>query len=93
MTCRLHGLPNIDLSGEDFTTEVCTLHAVNPHTLPDAPLRWQFRTAFSREFALLRAFALQVTGTPTCELDTFIPLALLADYERVDWASVRSPER
>lgn len=85
MTCRLHGLPNIDLSGEDFSTDVCTLHPGNPHTLPDAALRWHFRTTFSRECELLRAFTGQLTGTPTCEADTFIPLALLADYAAADW--------
>jgi len=80
MTCRLHGLPNIDVNGEDFSTDLCTLHPGAPRTLPDAVLRWPFRAAFQRENALLRAFTLQLTGTPTCEADTFIPLALLADY-------------
>ncbi|MHB8707441.1 MAG: YkgJ family cysteine cluster protein [Desulfuromonadales bacterium] len=80
MTCRLHGLPNIDLSGEDFSTDLCTLHPGDPHTLPDTTLRWHFRETFSREISLLRAFSLQLTGTPSCEMDTFIPLALLADY-------------
>jgi Fe-S-cluster containining protein len=80
MTCRLHGLPNIDVSGEDFSTDLCTLHPDDPHTLPAATLRWRFRVTFSREIALLRAFTLQLTGTPTSAADTFIPLALLADY-------------
>ncbi|NJC88111.1 MAG: YkgJ family cysteine cluster protein, partial [Desulfuromonas sp.] len=26
LTCRLHGLPNIDRTGEDFSTDLCTLH-------------------------------------------------------------------
>ena len=80
MTCRLHGLPNIDFSGEDFSADICTLHAGDPHALPDALLRWNFRENFGREINLLRAFTLQLTGEPTCEADTFIPLALLADY-------------
>lgn len=80
MTCRLHGLPNIDLSGEDFSTDLCTLHPGDPHTLPDTILRWRFREIFTREIDLLRAFSLQLTGTPSCDMDTFIPLALLADY-------------
>ncbi len=81
MTCRLHGLPNIDLSGEDFSTDICTLHSGDPHALPDTVLRWRFRESFSREITLLRAFTLQLTGNPTSEADTFIPLALLADYD------------
>lgn len=80
MTCRLHGLPNVDVSGEDFSTDVCTLHPGNPHAIPAEILRWPFRETFSREIALLRAFTLQLTGDPTSEADTFIPLALLADY-------------
>jgi Fe-S-cluster containining protein len=80
MTCRLHGLPNIDLSGEDFSTDFCTLHAGDPHALPADVLRGPFRAIFTREFELLRAITLQLTGTPTSEADTFIPLALLADY-------------
>ena len=80
MTCRLHGLPNLDPSGEDFSTDLCTLHPGDPHTLPGAVLRWPFRETFSREIALLRDFTRQLTDTPTCEADTFIPLALLADY-------------
>jgi Fe-S-cluster containining protein len=85
MTCRLHGLPNIDLSGEDFSTDLCTLHAGDPHALSEAALRWHFRETFTREIALLHGFTRQLTGTSTCEADTFIPLALLADYKRVAW--------
>lgn len=80
MTCRLHGLPNLDLSGEDFSTDLCTLHAGDPFSLPSDTLRWQFRAVYEREISLLRAFTLQLTGVPTSEADTFIPLALLADY-------------
>ena len=91
MTCRLHGLPNIDLCGENFSTDVCTLHPGDSHTLPAEVLRWRFRSTFEREIALLRAFTLQLTGTPTSEADTFIPLALLADYgffvRREEWPS------
>lgn len=88
MTCRLHGLPNIDLAGEDFSTERCTLHAGDPHTLPDATLRWRFRATFAREIELFRSFGEQLTGIPHRELDTFIPLALLADYAAVDWREI-----
>ena len=85
MTCRLHGLPNVDLSGEDFSTDLCTLHPGDPLTLPAGLLRWDFRTAFEKEIRLLRAFTLQLTGTATAEADTFIPLALMASYEVVGW--------
>ena len=66
---------------EDFIAELCTLHRGDPHTLPDAALRWHFRETFTREIELLRELTLALCGTPTCEADTFIPLALLADYD------------
>ena len=85
MTCRLHGLPNLDHSGEDFSTDVCTLHPGDPQALPGELLQWRFRATFEREIELLRAFTAQLTGTPGSEMDTFIPLALLADYDSAGW--------
>lgn len=85
LTCRLHGLPNIDCSGEDFDGTVCTLHAVSPTSLPENVLRWRFREVYSQEVLLFRAFTKKLTGKAWQELDTFIPLALLADYAAVDW--------
>jgi Fe-S-cluster containining protein len=89
MTCRLHGLPNIDLSGEDFSTDLCTLHPGDPHTIPTDILRGPFRDTFTREIELFQLFTAQLTGQAHRELDTFIPLALLADYATVDWQSCR----
>jgi Fe-S-cluster containining protein len=85
LTCRLHGLPNIDVSGEDFDGTVCTLHPGEPTSLPEEILRWRFREVFTREIELFRQFTSELTGRPRQELDTFIPLALLADYDQVDW--------
>jgi Fe-S-cluster containining protein len=89
LTCRLHGLPNIDLSGEDFDGTVCTMHADSPATLSEQILRWRFREVFSKEAALFRTFTKEVTGKSWQELDTFIPLALLADYAAVDWHNLK----
>ena len=85
LTCRLHGLPNIDVSGEDFDGTVCTLHPGEPASLPDDILRWRFREIFTREIELFRHFTRDLTGSSWDELDTFIPLALMADYDKVDW--------
>ena len=85
LTCRLHGLPNIDLSGEDFDGTVCTLHSGDPLALPEPVLRWRFREAFTMEVELFQSFTRSLTGAPVRELDTFIPLALVADYDAVDW--------
>ncbi len=85
LVCRLHGLPNIDISGEDFEGTVCSLHEGNPLSLPEHLLRWRFREVFAQEILLFEAFTRELTGTPYRELDTFIPLALLADYADFDW--------
>ncbi len=88
LTCRLHGLPNIDVSGKDFDGTVCTLHAGEPLDLPEQVLHWQFREVFTREVALFKAFTMELTDGTRNELDTFIPLALLADYADIDWRSL-----
>ncbi|MDT8441943.1 MAG: YkgJ family cysteine cluster protein [Desulfuromonadales bacterium] len=77
MTCRLHGLPNIDRSGEDFSADLCTLHPGDPRRLPPEILQAPFRKLFLREVQLLHRLTGQLTGLPTAEADTFIPLALL----------------
>ena len=89
LTCRLHGLPNIDHSGEDFEGTTCTLHKGSPLELPEDILRWRFRDVFNEEIAIFRKFTKQLTGRSYSELDTFIPLALLADYDKADWQRLK----
>jgi Fe-S-cluster containining protein len=89
MTCRLHGLPNIDAAGGDFDGTVCTLHAGDPMSLPDQVLRWRFREVFAKEVSLFRDFTRELTGRTWLELDTFLPLALIADYAAVDWRKLQ----
>ena len=89
LTCRLHGLPNIDRSGEDFDGTVCTLHKGSPFELPENILRWRFREVFGEEVSIFRKFTRQLTGTTYSELDTFIPLALLVDYDNVEWQKLK----
>ena len=89
LICRLHGLPNIDFSGEDFDGTVCTLHVGEPMDLPEQVLRWRFRDVFTQEVDLLKAFTVDLTGDAQDGLDTFIPLALLADYTAVDWHNLK----
>ncbi|MBW6508702.1 MAG: YkgJ family cysteine cluster protein [Desulfuromonadales bacterium] len=80
LTCRLHGLPNIDCSGESFSDDCCTLNFVDSNPLHRTELRYPFRDAFAREFDLLGLFARQLTGQHQLELDTFIPSGLLIDF-------------
>ena len=90
LTCRLHGLPNIDCSGEDFEGTTCTLHKGSPFELPEDILKWRFREAFAEEVSIFRTFTKQLTGTDFSELDTFIPLALLADYDKANWDKLKA---
>jgi len=80
LTCRLHGLPNIDCSGESFSDDWCTLNFVVGNPLLLTELRYPFRDVFTREFDLLGLFARQLTGRHQLELDTFIPSGLLIDF-------------
>jgi len=80
LTCRLHGLPNIDCSGESFSDDWCSLNFVDTNPLQRTELRYPFRDAFAREFDLLGLFAEQVVGRRQLELDTFIPSGLLIDF-------------
>lgn len=81
MTCRLHGLPLVDICGEVMESEWCTLNFTGIDPLQLDSLKWKFREAFHREGILGRAFTKQLTGLERDELDTFIAAALLIDFE------------
>jgi Fe-S-cluster containining protein len=85
MTCRLHGLPQIDKSGEVFLGEWCSRNFVGMNPLEMDELRHDFQQLFTAEFTLLRAFAQELCGRDSAELDTFIPLALLIDFANFPW--------
>jgi Fe-S-cluster containining protein len=82
MTCRLHGLPNLDGSGESFSDEWCTLNFIGVDPLAMDELRWEFRRTFEAELTLFREFTTRLLGAPCNEIDTFIPLALLIDFDK-----------
>ena len=85
MTCRLHGLPLIDRSGEVLHDEWCTLNFINADPLADEGLREDFTGIFREEVRLFRHFVEKLFGRVFLELDTFIPTALLIDFTRFDW--------
>ena len=85
MGCRLHGLPQVDLSGEVFEESWCNRNFPGTDPLARDDLRWEFRRLFEREIVLFRRFTRQLTGTVHRELDTFIPTALLIDFRQKDW--------
>jgi len=90
MTCRLHGIPNIDLSGESFSDDFCSHNfiGINPLLLPE--LRWAFRRTFAAEINLSHTFTTVLCGRPLRELDTFIPTGLLIDFSGTDWPAATS---
>lgn len=85
MTCRLHGLPHIDISGEIFAAEFCTLNFSTTDPLSMPKLRYPFRATFGQEFDLLGDFATELLGSRQLELDTFIASALLIDFSAENW--------
>ena len=83
MTCRLNGIPLIDVSGEELFDEWCTLNftETDPRTLAD--LRFGFTDLFSRELLLFRELVRNLTGTARNEVDLFIPAAIVMDLNTI----------
>ena len=85
MTCRLNGIPLIDISGEVFFEEWCTLNFIGKDPLSEESLRWGFRSNFRTELELFHLFTERMIGRSVNELDTFIPTALLIDFKNFEW--------
>ena len=83
MTCRLNGIPLIDVSGEELFDEWCTLNftAEDPRHLAD--LRFGFTDLFTRELLLFRELISKLTGSALNEVDLFIPAAIVMDYKKI----------
>jgi Fe-S-cluster containining protein len=85
MTCRLHGIPLIDTDGELMHDDWCTMNFVGEDPLKLAGLAAPFDAMFRQEVALFRDFTGELLQKRMSELDTFIPTALLIDFENLDW--------
>ena len=85
MTCRLNGVPLVDVSGEVFFDEWCTLNFTKKNPLELHELRWEFNVLFRRELLIFRDFTGLLLNKAFNELDTFIPTALLIDFKGFDW--------
>jgi Fe-S-cluster containining protein len=85
MTCRLHGLPLVDFSGEVLHDEWCTLNFKGRNPLELKELRWEFNDLFRKELLIFRELTERLMNKPFNELDTFIPTALLIDFAGYDW--------
>ena len=89
MTCRLHGLPLVDISGEVLHDEWCTLNFTGSNPLGLKDLRWEFNVLFREELLIFRDLTFKLFKHRVNELDTFIPTALLIDFERFPWRKWR----
>lgn len=81
MTCRLHGIPMVDVSGELLFDEWCTLNFTECNPLQMQTLRAPFNDLFTQEQLLFREFTKRLLGRPFNELDTLIPAAVLLDFD------------
>lgn len=86
MTCRLHGIPLVDISGEVFHDEWCTRNFIGESPLENSRLYWEFSVCFQTEIGLFQQFTYKLFNQCVNELDTFIPLSLLMDYRGYDWS-------
>jgi Fe-S-cluster containining protein len=85
MTCRLHGIPLIDISGEFFHDEWCSCNFKNEDPLSREEIRWEFRKCFQEELSIFREFTNILLNQRINELDTLLPLAVLIDFHGFDW--------
>nr|WP_041974405.1 YkgJ family cysteine cluster protein [Geobacter sp. OR-1] len=85
MTCRLHGLPLVDPDGSLLHDEWCTMNFLDSDPTLLTGLRADFTRMFREEVTLFRELERLLLKKGFKELDTFIPLALLVDYENFDW--------
>lgn len=83
MTCRLNGIPLIDVSGEELFDEWCTLNFAKKDPLKLSALRFGFTDLFAQELLLFRELTRSLTGKPINEADLFIPAAIVLDLERI----------
>jgi len=80
MTCRLHGLPLVDVSGEVMHDEWCSSNFPECDPLLLEGLRADFDRILREEVALDRLFTKELLGRVVYECDTLIPAALLIDF-------------
>ena len=83
MTCRLNGIPLIDITGEELFDEWCTLNFTDCDPLQLKELRHSFTDLFAQELLLFREMTRRLLGEPISELDTLIPAAVCVDANMV----------
>lgn len=91
MTCRLNGIPLIDVSGEVLFDEWCTLNFTDCDPMELEDIRHAFTELFTQELLLFRELARRLFGQAVSELDTIIPAAVFLDADTV--SLIRLPEQ
>ncbi len=79
MTCRLNGIPLIDVSGEELFDEWCTMNFINKNPRKLRALRFDFLGLFAQELLLFHELMRSLIGVEVSELDLFIPAAVVLD--------------
>lgn len=88
MTCRLNGIPMVDLSGEVLFDEWCSLNFTDIDPLVLDGIRFNFNDVFMQEQLLFREFTKRLLGKTFNELDTLIPAAI-----SIDFTDIKLPEK
>lgn len=88
MTCRLHGIPLIDTSGEIIDADGCSLNFSGVTATLTAELRFPFIELFRDEATLFKMFTKQLLKQSFSELDTLIPAAVLLSFDQFPMAAV-----
>jgi len=83
MTCRLNGIPLIDISGEELFDDWCTLNFTDCDPLLLEDLRYPFNDLFAQELLLFQAMTRHLFDETLSELDTLIPAAVCFDSELI----------
>lgn len=83
MTCRLNGIPLIDISGEEFFDEWCTLNFTEGDPAQLIGIRFGFSGLFARELLLFQELIHYLTGNVRNEVDMFIPAAIVMEEDEI----------
>lgn len=83
MTCRLNGIPLIDVSGEELFDEWCTLNFTKEDPRQFTELRFEFTALFTRELRLFQELVYNLTGNIRNEVDLFIPAAVILENDKI----------
>lgn len=83
MTCRLNGIPLIDVSGEELFDDWCTMNFINEDPTELDDIRFEFKELFTQELLLFHEFMLLLSGKKRNEVDLFIPAAIVLERNKI----------